>query len=91
MKIARKWLHEVVEALLESGGRSALKAISEKEVIQATRVMYDGKPSPRGIDIRLTVGRPNYLARRFVKACLKAGETFPVKKIQLRFPARRKK
>lgn len=33
----------------------------------------------------VSIGKPNYYERRFIKACLKAGATFPVKKIQLKF------
>lgn len=31
----------------------------------------------------LTVGTANYLEHKFIKTCKKAGEAFPVKKIQL--------
>lgn len=38
----------------------------------------------------LAVGRPNYLERKFIRACKKAGEKFPVKKVQLRAPAKKR-
>lgn len=33
----------------------------------------------------VTVGKPNYRARGFIKQAVKAGEPFPIRKIQLRF------
>jgi hypothetical protein len=35
--------------------------------------------------IILKIGRPNFLEREFIRACQKASEPFPVKKIQLKF------
>jgi hypothetical protein len=32
-----------------------------------------------------TIGKPNYEEREFIKKCKKAGEPFPVKKIQVKF------
>lgn len=63
--------------------RSAVKYISDKEVVKATRRF---KPSKRNLreEILLTIGRPNYAERRFIKLCKKAGEPFPVKKVQLK-------
>jgi len=38
----------------------------------------------------VTYGAPNYIEAKFVKVCKKAGEPFPVKKIQFRpFPKKR--
>ena len=42
-------------------------------------------------DFVLKIGRPNYLEVRFIAACKKAGEPFPVKKVQLKpWPKTRK-
>lgn len=68
--------------------RSAVKYVSEKEVVKATR---RGRPSKRAYQtqILLTIGRPNYAERKFIKLCKKAGEPFPVKKVQLKpYPSR---
>ena len=41
---------------------------------------------------RLTVGRPNYRERAFIKSCFKAKVKFPVANIQLQYyPKKRKK
>lgn len=80
-------LEQVVEALLYNKARCATKFVSEKEVIRAVRPCYRGK-LPRktsNLEIVLTHGRPNYKERQFIRRCKKAGEPFPVKKIQLRF------
>ena len=78
---------KLARLLVSEGARSALKVLSPKLVVQATRICYGGKfPPYKLLDIRITAGRPNYLARRFIKACVKAGEPFPVKKIQFRYP-----
>lgn len=37
----------------------------------------------------LTIGRPNYLERRFIKHCKNAGEPFPVKNVIKKFDKRR--
>jgi len=92
MKLAKRWFNAVVEALLEADAAQAVKYVSARETIQATRIRYGGRVCRHApIEIRITVGRPNYLARRFIKACRKAGEPFPVKRVQLRYPVRRGK
>lgn len=71
--------------------RSAVKYISDKEVVKATRI---SKPDKRDVQthILLTIGRPNYAERKFVKLCKKAGEPFPVKKVQLKlYPVKKAK
>jgi hypothetical protein len=77
--------------LIETGAHAAIKYLSPKHVIKATRICYRGRiDKRRNIDIRFTDGRPNYHAREFIKRCKKAGEQFPVKKIQLTFFPRKK-
>lgn len=73
-----------VSTLLEQRARRATKYLSEKFVITATR---RHKPDGRAnrVEVLVTIGAPNYAGREFVKACKKAGEKFPVKKVQLKF------
>jgi hypothetical protein len=33
----------------------------------------------------VTIGKPNYAEREFVKKCKQSGEPFPVKRLQLKF------
>ena len=66
------------------GIRQAIVYVAPNFVVKATR---QSKPTlrTRSETFLLTVGRPAYLERRFIKACFKAGEPFPVKKVQLKF------
>jgi hypothetical protein len=41
-------------------------------------------------DISFTIGKPNYAERAFIKKCQRAGERFPVRRIQLQFPAEKR-
>ncbi len=83
IKIARCWVAGVVEACLEGGFRSAVKYVSPVLTVKATRQWPpDGRRKRE--TLLLSIGTPSYRERRFIKACLKAGEPFPVKKIQFR-------
>lgn len=78
---------QVIKALVASKAHKATKFISEREVIRAvrTKYRYNNRFDNSKLEITLTHGRPNYLEREFIKACKKAGEPFPVKKVQLKF------
>lgn len=79
----------VVEVLLDGVAYKATKYLSTKLVVNATRKLYDGKIPPKNfssIDIVLTIGKPNYDQREFIKDCLKAKEPFPIKGVILKFP-----
>jgi hypothetical protein len=61
----------------------ATKFLSPDRVVKVTRPhKFDRRA--RGETVVVTVGRPNFAERIFVKRCLKAGEPFPVRKIQVR-------
>lgn len=78
---------ELAECILVGGAYKAVKYLSEKETIKATRKRYNGKIlKSHAADIVFTVGKPNYEEREFIKKCKKAGEPFPIKKIQVKFP-----
>lgn len=92
-----QYIEAVVMAVLDSESWKATKYVSDKLVITATQRRYKRTAgtihgSRTRADIVLTIGRPNYLQRMFIKNCKLAGETFPVKKIQLKaLPATRAK
>jgi hypothetical protein len=89
MKLAIGWFNKVVELLLRTECYQTTKYLSDREVIRATRRWKPSKRERR-IELVLTVGEPNYRERKFIKACKKAGEPFPVRKIQMRpWPKRR--
>ena len=62
---------------------------SENLIIRAVRKTYKAysrKPrKTRNLEISLTIGKPNYAEREFIKLCKKSGEKLPLKKIQLKF------
>ena len=78
----------LVSALLKNGARCATRYVSDREVIRATRVCFGGKLPRKGanLEVVLSHGRPNYAEREFIRKCKLAGEPFPVKKVQLKFP-----
>ena len=80
---------QVVEAILDNDSvMRAVKYLSPKEVVRATRRSYksNNRKTRKGqaIEILLHLGRPNYLEREFIRACQKAKESFPIKKVQLK-------
>lgn len=85
MKVSRKALAQVTEILLsEPEVRKATVYFDDQTVIRATaRGKLDARA--RSTTIVLTVGKPNFVERRFIRLCHKAGEPLPVKKVQLKF------
>ena len=84
MKLTRSSVTRAVTCLLECVSlRQAIVYVAPNFVVKATR---QRKPTlrTRGETFLVTVGNPAYLERRFIKTCLKAGEPFPVKKVQLK-------
>lgn len=84
-----KHVDAVVKALVTTGARTATKYISPTEIVRATRRRYRGRivKGARTVDIVLTIGRPNYAERAFIKKARMGREPFPVKKIQLKYPS----
>lgn len=77
--------NKVCDAVLQENVVKATEYISPKLIIRAVRKRYGKKIDKRGnVEIYLTIGRPNYLERIFIKDCQKAGEPFPVKRVQLK-------
>lgn len=84
MNNALKSVPAMAEILIATGARTATKYWTEKLTTKVSRPKYKGKPSRRQIELVVTIGPPNYAERGFIKSCKKAGEPFPVRKIQLR-------
>ena len=75
-------VEEVINYLLASSSRIATKYLSPNLIVRGTR---RAKPNLRNnIDIVLTIGRPNYAERQFIKLAKKTGEKFPIRKVQLK-------
>lgn len=73
-------------SLLHNGAKTATVYVRDNLVVRVTRRTY--RNAHRGhapIELAVTIGRPNYLARKFIKQAKRAGEPFPIKKVQLTF------
>ena len=88
---------DVVRTLMYENAYVATKYIDKNFIVRATRKLYKIRSKKNGVarriidkrsnaEILLTIGKPNYLEREFIKNCKKVGEPFPIKKIQLKFP-----
>jgi len=77
---------QVVNAILKGEGcYQATKFISPKETVKATIRRYKGKIlKNHRKEILVTIGKPNYRDRVFIKMLEKSGEPFPVKKVIIR-------
>jgi hypothetical protein len=82
------YVAKLVDQILTDRVRSAVKYVSPSHVVKATRKLYRGKIYKRQVDIVVTIGKPNYAEREFVKFCKTAQEPFPVPDIQLKFVKR---
>lgn len=83
----KKYVGDVVNQLVDTDTIKATKFINSEYVIRATRKRFGGKIDKRSktIDIVLTIGKPNYEEREFIKKLRLVREPFPVRKIQLKF------
>ena len=82
-------MKHIVDELLESAAYRVTRYFSPKLVARATRI-GGKKKLPKTIDIRVKFCRPNYLERRVIKACVKAGTAFPLKHDYLKMPSGKK-
>lgn len=87
---SHRWTDELsglVKILILNDVTQATKYLSPTLVVRATRRRYAGRIL-RGarvpIEVTLTAGRPNYRERAFIRSARRAGEVFPVRRIQLR-------
>lgn len=64
--------------------KKATKYLHPKLVVKATRIgKFDARM--KTVEFKVTVGAPNYQERKFIKLCEKAGEKFPIRKVQLKY------
>lgn len=82
--VIKKSLAKIVELVLCDGAKKATRYYAENYTVKAT---LKGKPrkNERQREILLTIGRPNYAERDFISKCKKAGEPFPVRKVQIKW------
>ena len=84
MKIPRNAIARAVESVLELGCRKATVYLNELTVVKATALHRPDKRE-RSVTTLVTVGKPNFLERRFIRVCRKSDEPLPVRKVQLKF------
>lgn len=65
--------------------KKVTKYLAEDLVVKMTSRQKKPGGRPRQVEYVLTVGRPNYAEHKFIKACTKAGEKFPVRKAQYKY------
>lgn len=87
MKTPLNAVSGVIEMLLRAKASKATKYLSPNLVVRAVRKCYGNSFDGSNIEIVLTIGKPNYIERQFVKDCKKTKEPFPVKKIQIKLLA----
>lgn len=71
-------------ALFAPGLRKATAFLSPSYVIKATRQFKHDRRNTRAT-LLVTAGSPNFLERRFIRLCQKAGVCFPLQQIQLQW------
>lgn len=64
--------------------RRATAYISDKLTIKATAQRRTDKRN-KSVTVLVTVGRPNFLERKFIKVCKDAGCAFPLRQVQHKF------
>ena len=85
MKITRNAVAKAVMSVLECPDLKRVTVyLDEKTTVKCTRyVPVDGRM--RSESFVLTVGRPNYAERKFIRACKKAGRKLPLRIPTLKF------
>lgn len=80
-----KAITKAIDALVATKSHSATVYISEAATVRVTRLRYRGRRfDHRKLEVRLTIGRPNHAARKFIRLAKAAGEPFPIRKVQLK-------
>lgn len=90
MKINELTVYDVVGTVIDNPKiKSATKYLSNKKVIRATRRTYKlgRRHYTDPLEILVSVCKPNYRERQFIKMCKQARVAFPVRNIQLRWIA----
>ena len=65
------------------GAKRATKYVSPTLVYKAT-ARHRLRRGARTVEMVVTIGKPNYAESRFIAVAKKAGEPFPVKKVQVK-------
>jgi len=76
-------VYRLLAVMADTSVRRATQYFAPNLTAKLTRQRRFGRRD-RQSTFLLTIGRPNYAERKFIAACQKAGESFPVKKIQVK-------
>jgi hypothetical protein len=82
----------VIEVLLTTDSHRAVRYLSDKQVVRATRPLCRGRlprASAASTTVVLTMGKPNYLERRFIAKHKKLGKALP-KAVQYSKPPKKR-
>jgi hypothetical protein len=79
---------KLVRIALEDGPKRATAYLTSRLVAKAT-VRGNPRRNASSRSVLVTVGAPNVHEQKFIRQCLRAGEPFPVRKIQLKWPVSR--
>ena len=77
-------IQNVVDVALRTGAYRATKYLSANMVVKVTR-RHKIDRRARSVEFVLTIGRPNYVERKFINLCRKAKVSLPLQKVQLKF------
>lgn len=85
---ADKYIASATATLVAQGAWRVTKYISPKQVLRVTRRRYlRGRSNfARALELVVNYGPPNYDERRFIDKCKRAGEPFPIRKMQIKSP-----
>lgn len=82
-------LHAIACVLFNPNVRQAVSVRNPNLTVKVTRQRKPDRRT-RSETFIVTIGKPAYREREFIKLCQRAGERFPVSKVQLKFyPAKK--
>lgn len=85
MQLTRASISKAILTLFEiPEARQATVYLSETLIVRAT-ARFKFARRMRINEVVLTVGKPNYREREFIRTCKKAKEPLPVKKVQIKY------
>lgn len=81
-EIIGKAIYAIFREMNEKEVKSAICYLDPLLRVKATR-RTKWQKKELNVEILLSIGRPNFKERKFIKDCKNAGEPFPIKKVQL--------
>lgn len=69
-----KTVPKLVQQLMSENARSVTKLVSDKLTVRISRTTFKGKFNRNKLELVITVGKPNWEAREFIKKLKKSGK-----------------